>query len=98
MINAVRKVVGQMQSASKEDSGSFDVSAFMDKVKILCQAKATKEEIVGLESSKASKIDQEMTLRWIDLLHKMVKSIMQIYSMKLKAEIDMTGIESENLR
>jgi hypothetical protein len=37
-----------------------------------------------------------MALRWIDLLHKMVKSIMQIYTMKLKSDIDMTGLESEN--
>ena len=48
----------------------------MGQVKILMQAKATKEEFAGLDANKASKVDQEMTLRWIDLLHKMVKSIM----------------------
>jgi len=35
-------------------------------------------------------------MRWIDLLHRMVKSIMQIYTMKLKSEIDATELESEN--
>jgi len=35
-------------------------------------------------------------MRWIDLLHRMVKSIMQVYTMKLKSEIDATELETEN--
>lgn len=69
-----------------------------EQIKTVVQSRATQEQILELEASKASKVDSEVALRWIDLLHKMVKSIMQIYSMKLKAEIDMTGLESENLR
>ena len=52
--------------------------------------------MTALEFSKASKIDVELCMRWIDLLHRMVKSIMQIYTMKLKSEIDATELESEN--
>ena len=52
--------------------------------------------MTALEISKASKIDVELCMRWIDLLHRMVKSIMQIYTMKLKSEIDATELESEN--
>ena len=48
----------------------------MDQVKEIVQDKVSKEDLKNIEATKGSKIDQEMTLRWIDLLHKMVKSIM----------------------
>lgn len=46
--------------------------------------------------AKANKTDTEISLRWVDLLHRMVKQLIHIYSMHLKGDIDMVGIESKN--
>ena len=52
----------------------------------------------AIEVSKASKLDIEVCMRWVDLLHRMVKSIIQVYTMKLKSDIDATELESANNR
>jgi len=49
-----------------------------------------------LAHAKANKTDTEISLRWVDLLHRMVKQLIHIYSMHLKGDIDMVGIESKN--
>lgn len=47
-----------------------------------------------LEQNKANKVDVEFCIKWVDLLHRMVKQIIHIYSMQLKSDIDLTGHES----
>jgi hypothetical protein len=49
-----------------------------------------------LAHAKANKTDTEISLRWVDLLHRMVKQLIHIYSMHLKGDIEMVGIESKN--
>ena len=87
-----------MNADKSGEKGAFDFNSFIDQVKEVMINKASVEEVALLQANKANKQESECALRWIDLLHKMVKSIMQIYSMKLKAEVDMTGLESENLK
>jgi len=65
-----------------------------DQFRDIVKERASKDSVNALEFSKASKIDVELCMRWIDLLHRMVKSIMQVYTMKLKSEIDATELES----
>ena len=38
----------------------------------LLAAKANRQEVSDMILNKANKIDTEMSLRWVDLLHKMV--------------------------
>jgi len=57
--------------------------------------KADKEKVNQLQNSKANKVDMEFSIKWIELLHKMVKQIIHIYTMQLKGDIDMTGYESK---
>ena len=47
----------------------------------MLQSKADTEKVMSLEQSKANKIDTEISLRWVDLLHKMVRQIINLYSM-----------------
>jgi hypothetical protein len=49
-----------------------------------------------VEASKSNKVDTEICLRWVDLLHKMTKQIIHIYSMHLKGDIDLNGFETAN--
>jgi hypothetical protein len=39
----------------------------------MLQEKADTEKVLALENKKANKIDTEISLRWVDLLHKMVR-------------------------
>lgn len=94
MFGAVRKAVGQLQL--KQETGQVNYGEVTDQFRDILKLRASKESVTALEFSKASKIDVELCMRWIDLLHRMVKSIMQIYTMKLKSEIDATELESEN--
>ena len=64
----------------------------------MLQSKADTEKVMSLEQSKANKIDTEISLRWVDLLHKMVRQIINLYSMQLKGDVDSTGHESKNLK
>ena len=62
----------------------------------MLQEKADTEKVQSLENMKANKIDTEISLRWVDLLHKMVKQLVALYSMQLKGDVDMSGFESKN--
>jgi hypothetical protein len=53
------------------------------------------EKVTALDKTKANKTDTETCLKWVELLHNMVKQIVHIYSMHLKGDIDMTGFESK---
>lgn len=52
----------------------------------------------ALNETKANKFDTEMCLRWVDLLHRMVRQIVHIYSMHLKGDIDTHGYENPNTK
>ncbi len=65
-------------------------------IRELLVTKAEAEKVTSLEQTKANKIDTEICLRWVDLLHKMMKQIVYIYSMHLRGDIEMVGFESKN--
>ena len=52
------------------------------------QSKANHEDITKIQMQKANKIDIEMCLRWVDLLHKMVNQIMLLLTLKFKSELE----------
>ena len=49
------------------------------------------EELVD---KKANKVDTEMCLRWVDLLHKMVNKIILLITCQYKSDVELTGHES----
>ena len=51
-----------------------------------------------LIATKASKIDTEMCLRWVDLLHKMVNQVMLLMTLKCKSDLEPIGGESNNVK
>lgn len=94
MYSSIRKAIGSLQNEKKETSG--DVYEVSQAVKKMLQEKADTEKVQSLENMKANKIDTEISLRWVDLLHKMVKQLVALYSMQLKGDVDMSGFESKN--
>lgn len=49
-------------------------------------------------TEKANKVDVEMCMRWVDLLHKMVAKIMHLMTSKARAELDISSPETQNAR
>jgi len=48
-----------------------------------------------IANEKANKVDTEMCLRWVDLLHKMVNKVVLLLTTKLKVDLDL-GKETVN--
>lgn len=57
-------------------------------MKCVVEAKADKGIIESLVSEKANKVDTEMCMRWVDLLHKMVNKVVLLITTKLKVDLD----------
>ena len=73
------------------------MATVVDHVKTVVSQKADKEVIDNIVTEKANKVDTEMCLRWVDLLHKMVNKVVLLITTKLKVDCDM-GIETQNNR
>ena len=69
----------------------------IDHVKSVVASKAEHSSIESLVTEKANKVDTEMCLRWVDLLHKMVNKVILLLTTKLKVDLDV-GIDTTNLR
>ena len=52
--------------------GGVNMDMVMDKISGLLAAKADKKEVEIQLNGKANKMATEMSLRWVDLLHKML--------------------------
>lgn len=50
--------------------------------------KADKIAVDTVIAEKANKVDTEMCLRWVDLLHKMVNKVVLLLTTKLKTDLD----------
>ena len=50
-----------------------DSNEIEQSVKMMLKNKADSDQVNLLESNKANKIDTEICLKWVDLLHNMVK-------------------------
>lgn len=69
-----------------------------DQLKEVVSTKAERDEMDTLISTKASKVDTEMCLRWVDLLHKMVNQVMLLVTLKCKSDLEPIGGESNNVK
>ena len=57
-------------------------------VKSVIASKADKDIIESLVIEKANKVDTEMCMRWVDLLHKMVNKVVLLMTTKFKIDLD----------
>ena len=64
------------------------MSAITANIREIVGTKADKATVETLIDSKANKVDTEMCLRWIDLLHKMMNKMMILVTCKFKSDID----------
>jgi len=67
-------------------------------VKSVIAGKADKNVIDNLVTDKANKVDTEMCMRWVDLLHKMVNKVVLLVTTKLKVDLDGGANDSANSR
>ena len=96
MFSAVRRVVAQSQS--KEENQPVSMTTVTEQLKDVVAAKADKDEVETLIAAKAAKVDTEMCLRWVDLLHKMVNQVMLLMTLKCKSDLEPIGGESNNVK
>lgn len=66
-------------------------------MKEVVAVKADKSTLDTIVKEKANKVDTEMCLRWVDLLHKMVNKVVLLLTTKLKTDIDV-GTDGTNQR
>ena len=97
MYSAVRRVVAQSQGG-KDDNANVSMKNVTDQLKEVVSSKAERDEMDTLISTKASKVDTEMCLRWVDLLHKMVNQVMLLVTLKCKSDLEPIGGESNNIK
>ena len=68
-----------------------------NEMKDVVSIKADKAVIDMIVQEKANKVDTEMCLRWVDLLHKMVNKVVLLLTTKLKTDLDV-GNDGANSR
>ena len=64
------------------------MATVMDQMKDVVATKADKAMIDQVVVEKANKVDTEMCLRWVDLLHKMVNKVVLLLTTKFKVDLD----------
>lgn len=53
--------------------------------------KATVDMCDELTANKANKVDLEMCMRWVDMLHRMCKSLATLHTLNFKNALDVKG-------
>ena len=75
MFSNIRRAIDNLQSHPKDglSDGAVDLDTITAQIKVFIKDKAEQEDVRRLSHGKSNKIDTEMCLRWVDLLHRMVK-------------------------
>ena len=73
------------------------MATVIEQMKGVVSVKADKQQLENVVNEKANKVDTEMCLRWVDLLHKMVNKVVLLLTTKLKSDIDISS-DSTNVR
>lgn len=64
------------------------MASVVSEMKQVVAVKADKDQLEQVVSEKANKVDTEMCMRWVDLLHKMVNKVVLLLTTKLKTDVD----------
>ena len=81
----------------QDDNQPLTMNRVMNEMKTVVSVKADKHVIDTLAKEKANKVDTEMCLRWVDLLHKMVNKVVLLLTTKLSTDLD-NNVEGANQR
>ena len=95
MYSAIRRIINQHQQ--KDENQPVSMKTVVEHVKSVVASKAENQAVESLVTEKANKVDTEMCLRWVDLLHKMVNKVVLLLTTKLKVDLDV-GIDTANNR
>ena len=85
------------QHSQQEENQPVSMANVVEQMREVVATKADKEKIDAIVDEKANKVDTEMCLRWVDLLHKMVNKVVLLLTTKLKVDLDL-GHETANNR
>ena len=85
------------QHSQQEENQPVSMANVVEQMREVVATKADKEKIDAIVNEKANKVDTEMCLRWVDLLHKMVNKVVLLLTTKLKVDLDL-GHETANNR
>ena len=99
MYTAVRKGVQTALAAGEASQGGGGKKDGID-LKIVKEAmadKATVEQIEQLQVQKANKVDVEMCMRWVDMLHKMCNALATLHTLNFKTALEFKGTESAHM-
>ena len=94
MFSAVRRAFNQHQQ--KEENQPVSMATVMEQMKGVVAVKADQSTLDEIVTEKANKVDTEMCLRWVDLLHKMVNKVVLLLTTKLKIDIDLNKDTQNN--
>jgi len=72
------------------------MASVVEHVKSVVSSKAESSSVDLLGTEKANKVDTEMCLRWVDLLHKMVNKVVLLLTTKLKVDLDLQNDTANN--
>jgi hypothetical protein len=75
-------------------SGGGGVGLDLGNLKEVLNEKVSMEMFNTLTVQKANKIDVEMCMRWVDLLHKMCNALANLTTLNFKTALDIKGNES----
>lgn len=66
----------------------------MNVVKEAMADKASVDMLEQLQVQKANKVDVEMCMRWVDMLHKMCNALANLHTLNFKTALEFKGNES----
>ena len=92
----MRRTMSQAQK--KEENQPVSMTKVVEHVKKVVADKADRSVLESVVNEKANKVDTEMCLRWVDLLHKMVNKVVLLLTTKLKVDLDMGHEANANVR
>ena len=78
--------------ATKQGGG--DTGLDLGNLKEVLNEKVSMEMFNTLTVQKANKIDMEMCMSWVDLLHKMCNQVATLLTLNFKTALDIRGNES----
>jgi len=93
MFSAVRRTFNVHKS--KDENQPVSMASVLSEMKVVVAVKADQSALDSVVNEKANKVDTEMCLRWVDLLHKMVNKVVLLLTTKLKVDLE-TGVETQN--
>lgn len=92
----VQAYLAKDELANKSGGGGNGID--LGSLKEVLNEKVSLDMFNTLTVQKANKIDMEMCMRWVDMLHKMINSVATLLSLHFKTTLDVKGQESTHAK